>query len=309
MRYRAVITNFSGREEEVYPAFLRIRQDLDSPAVGLSGRFPVGHRPTELMRIRVFRGDEMIFDGRPDEQRFTLSGSGMLLHIEARSRGAILLDNEAMPETLEFPSVHSVFGRLIAPHGFALIAPNLSMDTFTVRKGLTLWDAFSVFTRRTLGRLPYVIGDFVYADPQPPGESLVIGGQERPFSRFEHTVSHYRPISRVFIRDDEGFYHASVENPDNQLRQIRRERYLIPAGEFANIPRWDAASRIRRSMREMESVEVELPGYHHQIRPGRRVMVDHPDARIHNLLVDRSVFILDEKGERATLTLINVLYD
>ena len=306
LRVRA--TDLSGREEALTPTFLRLRRGMDSPAEGAVGRFPVDRRPGELLRLRIWRGSDLLFDGKPDEQRFTLSGQGMLLHLEARTKGGILLDNEARPETLEHPTVAGVFGRLIGPHGFLLIGQHATLPEFTIRKGLTLWDAFSAFTRRTLGRLPYLVGDTVFADPPVQGDPLTIGGRELPFSRMEYTLRHYKPVSRVYIRDDEGYYHTSVGNPDSGRRQILRERYLIPAGEFANIPRWDSHARIRRSMREMEKVEVELPGCH-PLRLGRGVIIESEQVFLPNLVVDQVDYTLDEKGERTTVTLGNALFN
>ena len=305
LRVRA--TDISGREEMLTPTFLRLRRGIDSPAEGAVGRFPVDRRPAELLRLRVWRGEELLFDGKPDEQRFTLSAAGMLLQIEARTKGGILLDNEARPETFEHPTVAGVFGRLIGPHGFLLIGPHATLPAFTVRKGLTLWDAFSAFTRRTLGRLPYVVGDMVFTQPPVQGEPMAIGGRALPFSRLEHSLCHYRPVSRVYIRDDEGYYQTWVGNPDAAARQILRERYLIPAGEFANIPRWDSHARIRRSMREMEKTTVELPGCHTP-RLGQGVIVENGQVFLPNLVVDQVEYTLDERGERTTLVLASAMY-
>ena len=306
--FRLTATDIEGREVNLTPSFLRLRRSLASPAEGMSGRFPVESRPRALVRVRVFRGSLPVFEGRVDEQRFTLSERGMVLQLDARSKGALLLDNEARPETFENPTAHMMFGRLIAPHGFVLVAGAMSLPEFTIRKGLTLWDAFSIFTRRTYGRVPYVVGDMVIVSQTDPGESTIIGGRERPFSRLEHVIRHYSPISRIFIRDAEGYYSSFVSNPSAPARQIHRERYLIPGGEFAAIPQWDSAARIRRSMRQMERVQAELPGFW-DLRPGRGVTVEHPGAFLPNLLVDESVFTLDENGGRTALTMANAMFD
>jgi len=306
--FRVTVTDIFGGETILTPSSLRLRRGISSPAEGMTGSFPVERRPAELIRLRVLRNDSLIFEGKIDEQRLTFSENGMILRLDARSKGALLIDNEAMPETLYNHSTHNIFERLIAPHGFLLLAASKILPEFTVRKGLTLWDAFSVFARRTYGRLPFVSGDMVHVSQTNPGESAIIGGRDIPFSRLEHTIRHYTPISRIFIRDDEGNYHTSVSNPDAPIRQIHRERYLIPAGEFVEIPRWDAGSRIQRSMRQMETVVAELPGFW-EMRTGRGVTVNHPSIHIPNLLVDESVFTLDHNGARTSLTLARMQFD
>ena len=307
--FRVIATDIGGREESLVPSFVRLRRSIDSPAEGFTGRFPVPLPPNRLVRLRVLRGNELIFEGGIDEQRLTYSVRGMLLQLDARSKGALLLDNEALPQALVQPTVHNIFDRLIAPHGFALIAPPMGLPEFVIRKGLTLWDAFSIFARRTLGRLPYVVGDMVIVSPTDPGEGTVmLGGREHPFSSLEHVISQHRPISRIFIRDSEGDYTTFVDNDDAARLQIRRERYLIPSGEFAAVPQWDSASRIRRSMRESMSTVVELPGFV-DLRIGRGVAVSTPQVSLPNLMIDQLVFTLDENGGRTVLTLANWLHD
>jgi len=307
--FRVAATNIWGGEVSFTPSFVRLRRSLESPAEVFTGRFPVPARPAELVRVQVFRNDEPIFEGKIDEQRLTLSSNGMLLQLDARNRGGLLLDNEAMPETLAHPTTHMMFERLIARHGFTLIATPRSLPEFTIRKGLTLWDAFAVFARRTYGRLPYVVGDAVIVSGTDLGEgTLLLGGSGLPFSRLEHVISHQRMISRIFIRDEEGYYRTFVDNPHTAGLGIVRERFLIPSGEFAAIPRWDSASRIRRSMRQAISVVAELPGFAH-LRLGRGVAVDNPLVSLPNLMVDESVFTLDQNGARTVLTLANWLHD
>ena len=307
--FRVIVSDTSGRESELLPSFIRWRRSLESPAEGFSGRFPVSSRPGELVSMRLQRNGGGLFEGKIDTQRLSLSGDGMVLTLEARSRGGLLLDNQATPFVYENISTQGLFGWLIAPFGFVLVASSpRSLPEFTVRAGQTAWAAFSVFTRLTYGRVPYVSGDMVVVAPTDPGHSVIIGGRERPISRLEHIINHYRPISRIYIRDEEGEYSTFVSNPDAPSRGIVRERFLAPSGEFASIPQWDAAARIRRSMREMERVVAELPGFHMQ-RPGGGVVVEHPDLFLPNRLVDESIFTLDQNGGRTLLTLANWVYD
>ena len=307
--FRVIVSDTSGRESELVPSFIRLRRSLESPAEGFTGRFPVSVRPGELVFVQLQRNGSGVFEGKIDTQRLSLSGDGMVLTLEARSRGGLLLDNQASPFVYENISTQGLFGWLIAPFGFVLVATGpRSLPEFTVRAGQTAWAAFSTFTRLTYGRAPYVSGDMVVVAPTDPGHGVTIGGRERPISRLEYTINHYRPISRIFIRDEAGEYTTFVSNPDAPSRGIVRERFLAPSGEFAAIPQWDAASRIRRSMREMERVVAELPGFHMQ-RPGSGVIVEHPDLFLPNRLVDESIFTLDQGGARTQLTLANFLYD
>ena len=306
--FRVVVSDTSGRESELRPEFIRLRRSLESPAEGFVGRFPVSSRPEELVSVRLQRNGAGLFEGKTDSQRLSISQDGMVLSIEARSRGGLLLDNQAAPHVYDNVSTHGLFEWLIAPHGFLLLASPRTLPEFTVRVGQTLWAAFSTFTRRTYGRLPVVSGDMVTVAQNDPGHNVVIGGRERPVSRLEHTIDHYRPLSRIYIRDDTGVYSTFVSNPDAPPRGIVRERFLAPSGEFAGVPQWDASSRIRRSMREMDRVVAELPGFHMR-QPGSGVIVEHPDLFLPNRIVDESIFTFDRNGARTQLTLASSVYD
>lgn len=306
--FRVVTTDISGVEQELVPNFLRLRGLLTSPVQGLTVRAPVRQRPWETLRVRVMRNTVQIFGGRVDEQRFSLSQDGMTLELQARTHAATLLDNQALPRMFENISTQALFNAYIAPHGFVLVAAQRTLPEFTVRTGQTIWDAFATFTRRTYDRVPIVVGDMVIVSDTNPGEPTIIGTAQRPISRLEHIISHYRPISRVFIRDEAGEYSTSVENPDATPRQIMRERFIVPGGEFVAQPRWDAITRIRRSMREMERLSVQLPGFVN-VWPGGGVIVQHPSVHIANMIVDENVFTLDERGARTQLTLANMMYD
>ncbi|MCL2857685.1 MAG: hypothetical protein FWE19_08230 [Oscillospiraceae bacterium] len=306
--FRAVVSDTSGVASELTPSFIRLRRSLESPADGFTGRFPVSERLRELVGVRLFRGQAVVFEGKIDAQRLSISQDGTLLTLEARSKGGLLLDNQAAPHVYENITTHGLFEWLCAPHGFLLLASPRTLPEFTVRAGQTLWAAFCAFTRRTYGRLPFVVGDMVIVSQADPGASEVIGDERRPFSRLEQTISHYRPISRMFIRGEDGEYSTFVQNHDAPPRGIVRERFMVPSGEFVSIPQWDATSRIRRSMREMERVVVELPGFH-ELRPGSGAVVDNPAFFMANLLVDESVFTLDAGGARTQLALVNSVYD
>ena len=307
-RFQAVAVDTSGVESELLPSFIRLRRSLESPADGFTGRFPVERRPFEYVSVRLMRGGAVLFEGKVDAQRFSISGDGMALTLEARSKGGLLLDNQAMPHVYYNVTTHGLFEQLCARHGFLLLASPRTLEEFTVRGGQTIWAAFCAFTKRTYGRLPFVVGDMVIVSQTDPGEGAIIGDERRPFSRLEQSISHYRPISRIFIRDEQGQYTTFVQNHDAAPRGIVRERFMVPSGEFAAIPQWDAASRVRRSMREMERVVAELPGFH-ELRPGGGVSIEHPGFFRSGFMVDESVFTFDAAGGRTVVTLVNAVYD
>jgi hypothetical protein len=83
----------------------------------------------------------------------------------------------------------------------------------------------------------------------------------------------YHILSRVFIQDANGGYSSGVSNP--LAGGIRRKRYHIPAGEFANYAHIDADRRIRQSMADSRALSATLPGIV-SVSLGARVELDEP---------------------------------
>ena len=60
----------------------------------------------------------VLFAGIVDEQVLSESGDGITVELSARSRAALLLDNEARPQIYYMPSLKLMFERHAAPYGF-----------------------------------------------------------------------------------------------------------------------------------------------------------------------------------------------
>jgi prophage tail gpP-like protein len=301
--------NITG-ELALKPSRLTVTRSLSSPAASLGGVFPVKRWPNEIARATLLLGGEPLLQVFPDRQTASLSDRGMSLELSARSKGASLLDNEAWPHTYRNYTTGLIFTELISSYGFTLDGENTgTLGEFTVRKGWSVWDAFSAFTRRVHGVVPWVRGDSISISPPRGEEPVSLGGKERPIAALSRTIDRYEPISQIYIRNAEGEYSSIVTNHDAAGRDIRRVRFLIPAGEFTTAPFWDARQRIQRSMREFLTLKATLPGYL-DILPGQGVHIDHPRVSRPDLLVDEVRFTLDEKGARTDLNLhLAIHYD
>ncbi len=310
MSFRVTLTTaFAGGDYELEPLSLSLTSSLSSPARSLWGRFTVPDFPPEFLRARVEYKGRLLFEGCVDRQQTRVDENGVVLEVEARDKGAALLDNEARPKAYQNLTVHRMFEELIAPHGFLLVDgyPTIHVPAFTIRKGQSLWDAFCTLARLSYGHLPYVRGDMVITALPTGGETWVLGGKDYPFSSLSHTVNHYPVLSQVYIRDEAGNYTTAVGNPEAQSRGISRTRYFIPAGEYDCKPQWDADQRIRRSMRQMVQVELEMPGIL-EISPGETVWIHDKLASLPNLQVEEITLSTGPKGEKTKFLLLSFLY-
>lgn len=288
---------------------LRVVSSLSSPAQGVSLEAAVDEFPGDLGRIMVKEGIRTVFTGQVDRQTSSLSADGRRISIDARSKAALLLDNEAVPSSLAGVRLTTVFNRFIAPYGFLLqsVEGNRALPLYVVNKGLSEWEAFTNFVRRAYGRTPYVSGDQVIVDHPGSLSALVIGGAGLPFTKLEHTFEPYHVISRVVLRDEDGYYRSAVRNTRADDYDIQRKRYVIPANEFTDYPVLDANQRIRRSMLKLHTVSVELPGVM-QIAVGRKARIADENLNLSGLMVDEVIYNQNQQGVTTGLSLVSSRY-
>ena len=114
---------------------------LESPAQSLSVTFPLakGSLPGVAVGARLFRGGEEIFSGFCDQQTAWEDSGGRRLTIQARSRGGLLLDNEALPRTYYNVTTGEIFRSHLRPYGFSRLAVprDYTAGIFTVPKGMS----------------------------------------------------------------------------------------------------------------------------------------------------------------------------
>ena len=288
---------------------ISVLSSLASPAQSLYVESVVDNFPGELGEICVTCDAQTVFCGQVDRQVSSLSSRGRILTIEARSKGAFLLDNEAVPCTMTNVNISAVFSRFIAPYRFLLYhpSPGRTLPAYTVHKGVSEWEALTGYTLRVYGRTPYVIGDQVMLDRPRSAVPLSVGGAGAPYQEIAHTHFPYRIVSKVVLRDIDGYYRSAVNNSAAADYGIQRKRYVIPASEFIDSPGLDANQRIRRSMLEKESVRITLPGIV-MAHIGQEVEIADPNFRLYNLMVYECAWKQSAKGIVTILTLMSTIY-
>lgn len=132
--------------------------DRDAPADLLRAVFPADSLWEELGEVTLYQDGEPVFRGMVDEQNVSLTSAGLTVELVCRSLEGLLLDNEALPETISAPSLPTLEAKLLTPLGLALGEGN--RDTMhgelTVSKGDSCWTVLADFCSRYLGTEPYV---------------------------------------------------------------------------------------------------------------------------------------------------------
>lgn len=99
------------------PLSCRIEYEQGVPADALTAVFPYMFDIPQLAYMMVQKDKKPVFTGVVDEQRFlSVEGEGTVM-LSARSLAALLLDNEAMPQSYNSPDAQTIFMRHIQPLG------------------------------------------------------------------------------------------------------------------------------------------------------------------------------------------------
>lgn len=264
------------------PSTMIITRSWDSPAWQLDITFPHEGPLDDLNRIQVKHDSEGLFAGMCDEIVRSVDGNGAYVSISARTPGALLCDNEALPKTYTDLTAQAFFNTEIKPLGFnALTLSNTtaSAATFQLGKGHSVWEAFCILCFRLYGREPYInANNDIVVEALSPDNPVRVSNDVNDtgalrYCSLEYITRRSSPLSTIVYRDVGGAYSQLYENPFGNSQQVRRNRYIIPAGEYTGRPALDAYRRVMKGQLGLHSMRVTLTGLHN-IKPGWPVHVE-----------------------------------
>ena len=203
------------------PEELTLSYDRDAPADLLRAKFPVQRIWQELKEVRLLRHGEIFFRGIVDEQNTALSSAGLHTELICRSMEAILLDNEAQPETIRTPSLPVLEEKLLTPLGLTLGAGDQERKRgeLTVHKGDSCWTVLDTFCKSFLGTTPHV-------DEAGAVHCEAVAEKRLHPSQVISAQIHYRPcnaISQVWKQSSRGGYDTLYQG---SRQTVCRRRYV-----------------------------------------------------------------------------------
>lgn len=303
MKYRGVAWNGTSVDLGA-PVSVRINCSLDAPADDFTGVFPASANWLELAEIQVSNGEQTVFNGIVDEQTLVCGTNGTLITLRARSRAALLLDNEALPQTYYLPSLSDIFNRHAAPYGFT----GFSGDTRTfpvryeVEKGVSEWSVIETFCRRFLKVRPRITAEgLLLAGVQAGAKPVLFSrGGGIPYTSLTGTVRRCDPVSEVLVRTDiKSGYNLQVTDGEARGRGIRRRRFLDLAGGASA----DAQSIITDAKRRYREWRLACPGFLTVQVGSSAELRDDISGNAPSLWVTETQYSLSSGGEFTTVIL------
>ena len=289
------------------PQSVELNLSEEAPADDFLGVFPLEKSLPELDRLELWSGRELVFEGWIDEQTEEIGPAGLSLCLAARSRVALLLDNEARPQNYRMPSLKLLFERHLQPYGFTgYLGDDAPFSAaLRVEKGMSEWEVLELFCRDYLHVVPRFTAEGVCdARGFVPGDELLFsnaGGL--PCAFLTRSIRRCDPISEILLRPkDSADYSVRVADDGLLAAGIRRRRYLNADGEDET-PAVTAQRRITTSRRDYLTYRLLSPGPLCAL-PGQAARVDFPVlGRIGGLVVSDIEYRLGPDGEGSRLLL------
>lgn len=277
--------------------------EADAPCDGLRLNFFCESEIGEICIVKGYRNGRLVFNGLCDKQKLTVSQSGKICFIYARSSAALLVDNEAVPCQYENPSARQLWFSNAKDFGFEINLPELySQNSYLVSKGTSCYGAINNY-------ISAVSGAPVYATPE---NVLQIYKESRSVKRLDdydvssvsYVINRSEPISEIDYKihsSDNYSYH--FKSGFVQKMGINRKRMI----NLSSIPLWqrenNAEKIIKSSLKEYYSVSVVIFG-ECDLEIYDRIAVDS-DAPFKNkeFYVSELSFCRNENGEQTTALL------
>lgn len=246
----------------------------DAPADAFSGVFPFPWKeafeaseafeefgrekrtvPVFLEICREGRGE--VFFGPIDELRHRVSSEGCALELAARSRAALLLDNEAVPQTYLYPSLPLLFKRHGEPYGFSEWEGETGgfSEPFTVTKGMSEWEVLALFCSRYLKAPLRARGRKLQAlRERGSGRPRLHFGGDIPLLECAVEEKFCERYSEILVRpENTEAYTLSVAGRKAQELGLRRRRLLNGSED-------QAREALRKAEKRAFCAELLVPG-------------------------------------------------
>lgn len=237
------------------PISIAVSCDEDAPADQYVAVFPM-EKPVLFTGIRAdFSQGNYNFklEGIVDSREWVRSASGCLLRVTARSRAALLLDNEAVPKTMTTPSLEKVFCEHVKPYGFTGFVGDSRSFTgeLVITKGMSEWQAVEEFCMTFLHCRPYVKGNILYAGTAESPRSVGFG-EEITYGRVAVLEEDFQRISELRIRQPHasGYKKIVYDLESRDLGIVRRRCFSQEKGE-------NEQQILAQARREAFSIEVD----------------------------------------------------
>lgn len=238
----------------------QLSRDIDAPCDGLRLSFSTDNSINEIKAICVYENDKCIFNGIVDTQREQLDDKGISVFIYARSTACVLVDNEALPFTYNYPSANSLYYHNAKGFGFKSKLPELFTSSgYQVGKGTSCYGAINNFVYGICGKKIAVdIDNYIYI---PSGENIAEINDSKIISE-KRIINRGNAISKIdYKANGSASYCYHIKSRFFDKKGICRSKKL----NITAMPQWQQDSALLNALEngaaDYITVEILVCGY------------------------------------------------
>ncbi len=286
------------------PVYIVINQDENIPADDLTVTFPLIKNISELCEVEAFDGDKKVFRGIVDEQQSILDNNSYYTRITARSMAAALLDNESRPVNYTDVSTSVIFNRHLLPNNITSYKgeDKVLKGSFNISKGMSDWQAFSMFCLRVFNKVPRIEPDaacFTGGECEDELKFSNVNGIR--YNSIKENIKRHKIISDVIIKPVKSDNYNTVYNDSfSKSHNIIRKRYV----DIFSEKDYDTARMILENSRK-NSFEITLTTPRGIIdKLGAKVSIEDENlGNLQGLYISSIYYCLTPEKEETTLIL------
>lgn len=261
---RFILTDTDGCEHIYFkPLSVTLNRDIKIPADSLTALFVSDNDEKELSDIAVYDGKKCVFKGIIDEQIESLTENGRLLEINARSLAALLLDNEAMPQSCYLPNMRLFMARDFSKLGFTeyIGEDNPKSGSISIEKGTSEWSLLEQYCEKFLGTYPRIDEDgTIYISDIEPDTIIIPDNGDIRLLSLKRVRKRCNIISEYRVRAHRGGgYEMIIGNKKAERLKLRAVRYLN-AIDNKNVGIESCYENIDNANNDYETIAITVSG-------------------------------------------------
>ena len=217
----------------------------------------------EIVSVRVFDDDKLIFNGYCDTQRISENKNGVEVFFYTRSTASLLVDNEAMPFTYNKPTAKQLCFTFAEPFGFQSDLPELMTEQkYEIAKGTSCYGAVSRFVELTTGKQIYVTPQNRIGLYEKSEKIKSLGGYK--ILSIRAVINRSEPLSQICFKREA----SSSGYRLHTAAQSRKDFKLCERMQFVNLSsleqwqrEYSVLQKLKNSYKDYKVLELTVSGY------------------------------------------------
>ncbi len=289
-----------------HPIKFEMQKEIYVPYTSLDVTIPLRYNKIDVISIRVLNDTrKTIFFGSADKVTTYMNEKGRYLSIKARSKGAVLADNEAIPQTIASEtSLMTYYDNYLKEYGISYKSYMDPMCLYNTRiyKGTSEWEALNIFMWSLRSKIADVNEeDVIVFVPELLSTSHVFsnsGEDSIKYSSIYYEDHREKRYSSIWAYSDTLGKYVSMAIDNTEVLEGTNRRRLFSFSQY------DMDAKPVRCKLELaqfragtKNYVLRAPGYHSLLTWERASISDSNFGDRSDLFISRVKHVLDENGE------------